>query len=61
MAIPTAVVAIASLAIAIAFLSSVLRMKVDPREPPIVHPKVPFLGHIVGMLTEGPMYLKRVR
>lgn len=61
MAIPTIIAIIAALAIGIAFLSNVLRIKVDPREPPVVHPKVPFLGHIIGMLTEGPLYLKRVR
>jgi hypothetical protein len=43
------------------FLSNLLRPKLDPREPPIVHPKVPLLGHIIGMLREGPLYYRRVR
>lgn len=38
-----------------------LRIKVDPREPPVVYPKVPFIGHIIGMVREGPLYLKRLR
>ncbi|KAH5079858.1 hypothetical protein HBH95_082520 [Parastagonospora nodorum] len=42
------------------FLTNLLRPKLDPREPPIVHPKLPFLGHIIGMLREGPQYYKRV-
>jgi hypothetical protein len=42
------------------FLYNLLRVKLDPREPPVVHPKIPFFGHLIGMLTEGPLYLKRV-
>lgn len=61
MAISSAVLAIAGLAMGIVFLSIALKVNVDPREPPVVHPRLPFLGHIVGMLREGPMYLKRVR
>ncbi|KAH7071345.1 cytochrome P450 [Paraphoma chrysanthemicola] len=45
---------------AMAFLFYTMRVKVDPREPPVVHPTVPFFGHLIGMLTEGPLYLKRV-
>lgn len=43
------------------FLSNLLRPKLDPREPPVVYPKVPLLGHIIGMLREGPLYYKKVR
>jgi hypothetical protein len=35
--------------------------KIDPREPPVVHPKIPFIGHIIGMMREGPSYLKNIR
>jgi hypothetical protein len=45
---------------AILFLFDLLRVKLDPREPPVVHPKIPFFGHVIGMLTDGPLYLKRV-
>jgi hypothetical protein len=46
---------------AMGFLFHSSRVKVDPREPPVVHPTIPFFGHLIGMLTEGPLYLKRVR
>ncbi|KAH7413760.1 cytochrome P450 [Phaeosphaeria sp. MPI-PUGE-AT-0046c] len=32
----------------------------DSREPPVVRPKVPFIGHIIGLLTDGPNYMKRI-
>jgi hypothetical protein len=62
MAISTATVGVVGLVVAIGvFLSSFLRANVNSREPPVIHHKVPFVGHIIGMLTEGPLYLKRVR
>jgi len=62
MAISVMAVGFFGLVIAVGvFLSNLLRPKLDPREPPIVHPKVPFLGHVIGMLREGPLYYKRVR
>jgi hypothetical protein len=55
------VLGVLGLAIAtVVFLSNLLRVKLDPREPPVVHPKIPFFGHVIGMFTEGPLYLKRV-
>jgi hypothetical protein len=41
-------------------ISHSLRIKVDLREPPVVYPKVPFIGHIIGMVREGPLYLRRL-
>ncbi|KAF2125356.1 cytochrome P450 [Dothidotthia symphoricarpi CBS 119687] len=60
MGISTVVGAIGLLAAIGVFLSNFLRIKVDPREPPVVHPSIPLLGHIIGMLTEGPLYLKKI-
>jgi hypothetical protein len=61
MALSSAIIGVAGLVIAVGvFLSSLLRIKVDPREPPVVHPKVPLIGHIIGMITEGPLYLKTI-
>jgi hypothetical protein len=57
----TAYAAIGLVVAIAAFLSSYLRITVDPREPPVVHPKVPFFGHLIGMFREGPLYFKRVR
>lgn len=41
-------------------ISHSFRIKVDPREPPVVYPKAPFIGHIIGMVREGPLYLRRL-
>ncbi|KAL5116619.1 hypothetical protein ACEQ8H_005497 [Pleosporales sp. CAS-2024a] len=61
MAVATAAVGALALAMAVMMLVSVfLRPKVDPREPPVVHPKVPFVGHLIGTILEGPLYFKRV-
>ncbi|KAF1847919.1 cytochrome P450 [Cucurbitaria berberidis CBS 394.84] len=61
MAISTAVIAVVGLAIGIAILASnMMRVKVHPQEPPVIHPKVPFFGHLIGMLQEGPAYLRKI-
>lgn len=41
-------------------LSKFFSLKMDPREPPLVPSKVPLIGHIIGMVQEGPQYLKRI-
>jgi hypothetical protein len=61
MALSSATIGVVGLLIAVGvFLSGLLRIKVDSREPPVIHPKIPFIGHIIGMITEGPLYLKRI-
>ncbi|KAF3054099.1 hypothetical protein E8E11_011627 [Didymella keratinophila] len=40
-------------------LGNALRFKVDPREPPVVYPKFPLIGHVIGMLTDAS-YLKKI-
>lgn len=56
------IVGAAALAIAVIFcLLQFLNTPVDPREPPLVQPRIPYFGHIIGMLTEGPLYLRRIR
>lgn len=44
-----------------AVVSFAFRTKCDPREPPVIHSTIPFFGHIIGMLREGPLYLSRIR
>jgi hypothetical protein len=45
----------------IIFLVNALRVKVNPREPRAVHPTIPVFRRLLRMLTEGPLYFKRVR
>lgn len=49
------------LAIAVVFYISSLNVRADSREPQVIQPKIPFFGHLIGMLQEGPLYLKRIR
>ena len=41
------------------FLGNALRFEVDPREPPVIYPKFPLIGHVIGMLTDAS-YLKKL-
>ncbi|KAJ6588899.1 cytochrome P450 [Mycena capillaripes] len=34
--------------------------KLDPREPPLVTPAIPFIGHLLGMIIYGGRYLKGI-
>ncbi|KAF2113987.1 cytochrome P450 [Lophiotrema nucula] len=38
-------------------LSTLIRPKLDSREPPVVGSKIPLVGHLIGMMREGPMYV----
>ncbi|KAF2448887.1 cytochrome P450 [Karstenula rhodostoma CBS 690.94] len=61
MVITTTIVGALALAVAIgAFLSIASRAKVDAREPPAIYSPIPFFGHIIGMLREGPLYIARI-
>jgi hypothetical protein len=61
MTIATGIVAALVVAVVVAALvSSLFSAKFDPREPPVLKPTIPFFGHLIGMLREGPLYLKKV-
>ncbi|CAO1603593.1 hypothetical protein XANCAGTX0491_007175 [Xanthoria calcicola] len=32
--------------------------KYDPREPPVIHQKIPYLGHVIGLLQYGLRYFE---
>ncbi|KAJ7823956.1 cytochrome P450 [Mycena olivaceomarginata] len=51
------IVALSTLFIGARYLSS---RKVDPREPPVVSPAIPFIGHLLGMAIYGGRYLKGI-
>jgi lipid-A-disaccharide synthase-like uncharacterized protein len=38
-----------------------LTTKHDPREPPLISPKIPFIGHLVGLLRYGLAYYAKAR
>ena len=44
----------------VVLLVNAFRFKVDPREPPVIYPRIPMVGHIIGLMTEGSLYNKRL-
>jgi hypothetical protein len=32
----------------------------DPQEPPLVRPKIPLIGHVIGLLRHGTKYYSDV-
>ncbi len=60
--VSTMAVLILSALVIFAFAWLVLRRSnVDPREPPVVKPAIPFIGHILGMARQGSLYFKQLR
>jgi hypothetical protein len=49
---PGMVVAIAALPLILYLVNRVVFPTVDPREPPILRPKIPFFGHIISLIRE---------
>lgn len=35
--------------------------KLDPREPPLISPKIPLIGHVIGILRHGLPYYAKAR
>jgi hypothetical protein len=33
-----------------------LRPKLDSQEPPLVRPKIPLIGHVIGLIQHGNSY-----
>lgn len=45
----------------VVLLVNALRFKVDPREPPVIYPRIPLIGHIIGTLKEGSLYFREIQ
>ncbi|PKS08401.1 hypothetical protein jhhlp_005345 [Lomentospora prolificans] len=50
--VPTTAAAIAALPIAAYLINRLLFPTIDPREPPILRPTIPFIGHILSLIRE---------
>ncbi len=35
--------------------------KYDSREPPVIHQKIPYIGHVIGLLQYGLRYFEVLR
>ena len=38
-----------------------LHVEYDSREPPVIHHKIPFIGHVIGMYRYGAKYVDIVK
>lgn len=50
--------AVAGICAALYLLYRVGAAKVHPNEPTVIPPKVPFVGHLLGMTMHGGKYVK---
>ena len=48
------------LSLALVSLKRVLYPALDPREPPVLRPKVPFFGHTFSIVSDGGAYYDRL-
>lgn len=44
----------------IIILARISATRVHPNEPKVIHPWVPFIGHLLGMAVYGGKYVKRL-
>lgn len=49
------------IAMIVAFLVHTLGPRVDPREPPLIKPRIPFIGHIIGLMRHQANYHTKLR
>lgn len=55
------VVGFGILLVIFAVLRSLVRVQYDPHEPPLIHPKIPFFGHVIGMFRYGASYFDLIQ
>ncbi|EJT70418.1 hypothetical protein GGTG_11442 [Gaeumannomyces tritici R3-111a-1] len=55
------VVGLSLLAVFMAVVQRLLRVNLDPSEPPMVPTKIPVIGHIIGMLWYGKKYYQVIQ
>ena len=49
-------VLLGSAILALYLWSKLSSLQLDPQEPPVLKPKVPFIGHIIGLLYHAGEY-----
>lgn len=42
------------------FLRTAYGAPIHPQEPPVLKPWIPIVGHIIGMVTEGTLYFRKI-
>lgn len=54
-------ISVTVVALALATFNYFLEPTYDPKEPPVIRQKVPYLGHIIGLLQYGMRYFEVLR
>lgn len=57
---PGMLTTLAAAPVALYALKRVLYPTVDPREPPIIRPTIPFVGHVVSLIREKTNIFERL-
>lgn len=55
---PTVLMVVAAMGL---LLWQTIRIKMDPREPALLRPWIPFIGHLIGMLRYHQAYFEKLR
>lgn len=61
MAFPIPHVALALLAAFFILMRRMLSADVAPQEPPLLKPKIPFIGHIIGLMKHEASYFSMLK
>lgn len=51
---------LAVVAVAVLALRRFTQYQHDPREPPVVPTRIPYVGHIVGLIRHGAKYFQMI-
>lgn len=57
----TAIWVLAPMVLAYLLYLRFLRAKRDPREPPVISPTIPLIGHIIGLMRYGTDYYAMIK
>ena len=58
---PKSLIWLALAAVGVILLNRFMAIQHDSKEPPVIPQKLPYVGHIVGLIQYGPHYFQRIR
>jgi len=56
-----ALIGLALISVVIIIVRRLLRVDYDPREPPLVPQRIPYIGHVIGMFRHGANYFEIIK
>lgn len=57
----TTVLLVLGIAVFLGFRWAMKQAQIDPREPPLISARIPFIGHLIGILWYGPKYYQIIK